>query len=150
MEWKRLARSKVLWSSASLEYRAKEVLGYMSISYMPDEWAVKNFVRYYVQTNCLYCVLQIMFIRDLSLLVFFRHFQVTPYLHHLSVSLIGCDQETISTIHAALLSSDCSLHKLTLSVEEYSLDIMLFLRQHPELRVLELSDWATDNEYAAR
>lgn len=80
---------------------------------------------------------------------FVRNILVTPYLHHLTVSLSSCEEDILSTILEALVATQCRLHKLYLAVDDYGPEIMLFLQQHPELRELELSDNATDDDYAA-
>ncbi|XP_034235638.1 uncharacterized protein LOC117642004 [Thrips palmi] len=80
---------------------------------------------------------------------FIRHILVTPYLHHLSVSLRNCEEDMHVSLLAALVSTRCRLYRLSLSVDDYGPEIMLFLQQHPELREIQLCDNATDNDYSA-
>lgn len=65
------------------------------------------------------------------------------------MALSNCEEDICSSIQTALVATHCRLHKLSLTVDDYGPEIMLFLQQHPELKELELSDNATDDDFAA-
>lgn len=48
------------------------------------------------------------------------------------------------------MSTNCRVHQLDLRVDDYDPEILLFLKQHPEIRELKLWDKAKDNDQAAR
>lgn len=77
--------------------------------------------------------------------VFIQDILATPYLRTLSVDLCS---PLRSKIEAALLATHCRISRLILTVDEYSLETLTFLRQHPELSFLILIDNATDDEFS--
>lgn len=76
---------------------------------------------------------------------FIKELKVTPYLRHLNVSYV----DDMPEVESALVATRCRIRRLSLHVEQYNPQWILMLKRHPEIKELELTDNAVDNESSA-